>query len=69
MGRQVKPEPGTMTGISTYRGELENPEAFDQDSALPVLEIEGETPEDIAEHIYSISEASNQGDDIRVSAA
>ena len=66
MGCQVKPDAGTMTGISTYKGELENPEAFDQYSDLPVLGIEGETPEEIAKYIYSISEASYRGDDIRV---
>ncbi len=68
MGCQVRPGLGTMIGISTYKGELENPEAFDQDSDLPVLEMEGKTPEEIAQCIYSISEASHQGDDIRVCA-
>lgn len=68
MGCQVKPYLGTMIGISTYRGELENPAAFDQDSDLPVLEIKAKTPEEIAKYIYSISEASYQGDDIRVCA-
>jgi len=68
MGCQVKPKPGTMIGISTYKGELENPEAFDQDFDLPVLEIEGKTPDEIAKYIYDISEASYRGDDIRVCA-
>jgi len=68
LGCQVKPEPGTMIGISTYSGELENPKAFDQNSDLPVLELEGKTPRKIAEYIYNISEASQQGDDIRVCA-
>ena len=68
MGRQVIPKPGTMIGISTYEGGLENPQAFDQDSDLPTLGIEGKSPEEIAECIYRISEASYQGEDIRVCA-
>jgi len=65
---RITPGPGTLTGISTYSGDLANPEAFDVKGKLPVVEFKGETPEEIADYIYGISEASHQGDDIRVCA-
>ena len=65
---ELKPAPGTMTGISTYNGDLENPEAFESRATLPVIRLTAETPEDIATYIYDISEATNKGDDIRVCA-
>jgi len=64
----IRPEPGTLAGVSTYRGDLANPEAFDITGKPPVIELKAETPEDIADYIYGISEAFNQGDDIRVCA-
>jgi IMP cyclohydrolase len=64
----VKPEKATLTGISTYNGNLENPRAFDVSGDLPVVENDYETPAEIAEYIYEISAATNQGDDIRVCA-
>ncbi|MFC2038717.1 IMP cyclohydrolase [Chloroflexota bacterium] len=63
---KISPEPGTLTGISTYSGDMENPAAFDVDAALPVLDIKAETPQEIAEFVYEISAETNQGDDIRV---
>ena len=63
---QIEPEPGTLTGISTYKGDLNNPEAFDVSSNLPKLEFKGETAEELAEFVFDISSASYQGDDIRV---
>lgn len=65
---EIKPKPGTLTGISTYDGDLASPGAFDIKAKLPVIELNAETPEDIAKYIYDISEAFNQGDDIRVCA-
>lgn len=65
---EITPEPGTMTGISTYNGDLVNPTAFDVKGKLPVIRLKAETPEDIAEYIYTISEATNEGVDIRVCA-
>ena len=64
----VKPEPGVLTGISTYKGSLESPEAFDTTSELPRLQPSGKTAKDLAEYLYEISEATHQGDDIRVCA-
>ena len=64
----IKPEKATLTGISTYNGNLENPLAFDVSGSLPVIENDYSTPAEIAEYVYEISEATNQGDDIRVCA-
>ncbi|MFC1920590.1 IMP cyclohydrolase [Chloroflexota bacterium] len=64
----ITPEAGTLTGIATYAGDMENPVAFDLEAILPVIDLKAETPEDIAAYIYEISEATNKGDDIRVCA-
>lgn len=65
---EIKPEPGLLVGISTYRGDLTNPEAFDLASELPRLQCSGKTAKDLAEYLFDISEATNQGEDIRVCA-
>ncbi len=65
---EIKPEPGVLTGISTYRGDLANPEAFDPASELPRLKCDAKTAQDLAEYLFDISEATNQGEDIRVCA-
>ncbi len=64
----IKPEPGTLTAVSTYSGDLGSPQAFDINSKPPVIECKTEAPDEIASYIYGISEAFNQGDDIRVCA-
>lgn len=64
----IKPEKATLTGISTYNGNLENPLAFDASGDLPVIGNDYDNPSGIAEYIYGISAATNQGDDIRVCA-
>jgi IMP cyclohydrolase len=65
---EIQPEPGIMTGISTYRGDLANPKAFDPRSELPGLQCSAKTAKDLAEYLFDISEATNQGEDIRVCA-
>jgi IMP cyclohydrolase len=65
---KVQPAPGTLIGISTYDGNMENPEAFNIGEGLPVISFEVDTPVGIADFIYGISAATNQGDDIRVCA-
>jgi IMP cyclohydrolase len=65
---EIQPEPGILVGISTYRGDLASPEAFDPASELPGLQCSAKTARDLAEYLYDISEATNQGDDIRVCA-
>jgi IMP cyclohydrolase len=63
---QISPKPGTMIGISTYKGDMDKPEARDPSGALPELEIKGATPEEIAKYLFDISAASYKGNDIRV---
>ena len=64
----IKPEKATLTGVSTYNGNLEIPQAFDVSGDLPVIKNDNNNPAEIAEYIYEISAATNQGDDIRVCA-
>ncbi len=65
---EIQPEPGVLVGISTYRGDFANPEAFDPCSELPRLQFSGKTAKDLAKYLFDISEATNQGEDIRVCA-
>lgn len=64
----VKPKPGVLIGVSTYHGNMENPGAFKADKGPVELKCDGKTPQEIADFIYEISAAANQGDDIRVCA-
>jgi IMP cyclohydrolase len=59
-------KPGTMTGISTYKGPLDNPEARDPSGSLPEITFTGTSPEDIAKYLFDISSSSYKGNDIRV---
>ena len=63
---QIEPKPGRLYGIATYKGDMENPTAFDADKGPAELEFKGDMPEELAKYIYEISEATNKGDDIRV---
>jgi IMP cyclohydrolase len=63
---QIEPVPGTMVGISTYKGSLDSPEARDPAAALPVVEVKARTAEDIAKYLFDISETLYKGNDIRV---
>lgn len=63
---QIEPELGTLTGISTYSGDLDKPAPFDLSSRLPTIEFKGRTAEELADYLYEISAASYKGDDIRV---
>jgi IMP cyclohydrolase len=63
---QIEPKAGTMAGISTYKGDLDNPEPFPLSSELPRLEFKGRIAAEIARHLFDISCATHKGDDIRV---
>ena len=65
---QFVPQPGKLAGISTYSGDLENPEPRDPHRPLSELEISAKTPAGLAQHLYEISAADYKGDDIRVCA-
>lgn len=64
----VKPEAGMFYGVSTYKGDIENPSAFNIDGGPVNLKVMGKTPQEIANFVYDISAAEYKGDDIRVCA-
>ena len=63
---QVTPEPGTLIGISTYKGDIGNPKPFDPDTGLPKLQFHGNTAKELAKHLFGISSTHYEADDIRV---
>jgi len=65
---QIEPKSGTLMGISTYNGSLENPESFNPSAGLATIEFKGKTAIELAEHLFEISKAVYNGDDIRVCA-
>jgi IMP cyclohydrolase len=65
---QIESESGTITGISTYNGEIEKPEPPDLDTSPPILEFAGRSSRDLAEFLFDISGATYKGSDIRVCA-
>lgn len=65
---QVAAKPTEYYGVSTYHGDMEAPGAFDLTSGLAELAIPGNEPADIARQLYDMSEATNNGEDIRVCA-
>ncbi len=65
---EVKPKAGTLYGVATYHGNMENPVAFHAAKGPAELKCDANTPQKIAEFIYEISAADHKGDDIRVCA-
>jgi IMP cyclohydrolase len=65
---QVKPKPGTLHGVATYNGNMDNPGAFKVEKGPAELKCDASTAQKIADFIYEISAATNKGDDIRVCA-
>jgi IMP cyclohydrolase len=65
---QIEPRSGILNGISTYKGSMENPESFDPNAGLTTIEFKGKTAIELAEHLYEVSKAVYNGDDIRVCA-
>jgi len=65
---QVRPSPGTLTGISTYDGALENPVPFSSFSRPPKIQFKGTDAHELAEYLFDLSAASYNGEDIRVCA-
>jgi IMP cyclohydrolase len=62
----VKMLPGTVTGVSTYNGALENPVPFDPAPGLPGLSLAAINAIDAARYLFDISAATNKDQDIRV---
>jgi IMP cyclohydrolase len=67
-GYVVTPVAGRMTGISTYKGNLDNPEPTNPTAALYELKFDGITPHALAKYVYDISATIYKGEDIRVCA-
>ena len=65
---QIEPVLGMLTGLPVYKGNLENPEGFDLAAGLSKIEFKGKTAIELAEHLFEISKAAYNGDDIRVCA-
>lgn len=63
---QVIPEAGRLTGISVYKGDMDNPEPTSPTARLNWIEFDGTTSHELAHHLFDISEAAYKGDDIRV---
>ncbi len=57
---------GTLTGVSTYAGDLENPLPFDPSRGLPQLKTVANEAGELARFLFDISVAANKGQDIRV---
>jgi IMP cyclohydrolase len=65
---QIEPEAGTITGISTYKGEIEKPEPPNLNIAPPMLEFMGKSARELAGFLFDISGVTYKGSDIRVCA-
>lgn len=65
---QVNPQPGILTGVSTYEGSMDSPAATNPAAALHDLKFDGKTPQELAKLIYDVSRAEYKGDDIRICA-
>lgn len=65
---QVNPKPGTLYGVAVYNGNMESPGAYKTAKGPTELKFSAEASHEIADFIYEISAATNQGDDIRVCA-
>jgi len=64
--RQIETAAGKLTGVSTYRGSLDSPEATDPSFALPIMDFKGKTAEDLGKYIFDNSAATYKDNDIRV---
>lgn len=64
----VAPDAGHLTGMSVYKGSLDNPEPTSPTARLFWLEFNGSTPQDLAKSLYDISAATYKDEDIRVCA-
>lgn len=65
---QVAPVAGRMSGVATYKGDMENPEPTDPNNALTELKCDAANPHDLAKYLYDLSAATYKDEDIRVCA-
>lgn len=66
---RMEPQSGFLTGVATYKGDADNPQATDPTAEFPRLNFSGKTAVELAKMLYEISKADYKGDDIRVCAA
>ena len=64
----VAPTAGKLSGVATYKGDMDNPEATDPATSPPELGFSGSSAQDAAKFLYDLSAATYNGDDIRVCA-
>jgi IMP cyclohydrolase len=57
---------GSLGGVSTYKGNLDNPEPTDPKAPPSQIKFAGKTPQDLAKHLWDMSAANYKGEDIRV---
>jgi IMP cyclohydrolase len=68
VAHQVTPVAGLMSGVATYKGDMENPEPTNPNDALTELKCDAANPRDLAQYLYDLSAAVCKGEDIRVCA-
>jgi IMP cyclohydrolase len=59
---------GRMSGVATYKGDMDNPEPTDPKNALTEIKCDADSPQDLARYLYDMSAASYKDEDIRVCA-
>jgi IMP cyclohydrolase len=64
--QEVEVRPGNLVGISTYRGDMDKPEARSPEDPLSRLEFKWKSAEELARYIFDLSAALYSGNDIRV---
>lgn len=65
--RALNSQPEKLVGVSTYNGDMDNPEPYNIFSEYPEIQFNGKNPRELAEYLFDISEATNdKGEDIRV---
>lgn len=68
VSHQLAPAAGSLRGISTYKGNLDNPEPTDPTAPPSQIKFAGKSPQELAKHLWDMSAASYKGEDIRVCA-
>jgi hypothetical protein len=58
--------PGTLEGLSVYKGDLAKPEARDPRADLTTLRCSATSPGELADFLFDLSAADYEGNDIRV---
>jgi IMP cyclohydrolase len=62
----VKPTAGTFIGISTYQGDMDNPRGYDPGTGVKTIRPRAVTAAALAQYLYDLSNATYNGEDIRV---